>query len=298
MTPMGRRHWKLPCWIFPSQINPRKKPLNHQVSQQIISSKMAGGIGKSFKNHWKLRLFPAILDNPQEFREQLHFLFAYGLSRVDFWRSWLHLGRCAVGMSHLNHGSKQIGHLGHMLAIYGVIWWWRHPPLAHFLTRYNEKIYEAQGSTPFPTTAGLSELMMLMIPVVCTCHKENFNLKPWKTHGFCSEKDPWHWTHWTIETRWIPRFPVAHRAISDCTSSITCGAMISRENIAMAIVQIVQRDPGPSMYSSHHSTSILAYYICTYPSQQPSYFTATIDQRPLPEGLYEHVGSRHACRST
>jgi hypothetical protein len=57
------------------QINPRKNPLNHQVSQQIISSKMAGGIGKSFKNHWKLRLFPAILDNPQEFREQLHFLF-------------------------------------------------------------------------------------------------------------------------------------------------------------------------------------------------------------------------------
>ena len=55
---------------------------------------------------------------------------------------------------------------------------------------------------------------------------------------------------------------------------------------------------GPSMYSSHHSTSILAYYIYTYPSQQPSYFTATIDQRPLPEGLYEHVGSRHACRST
>jgi hypothetical protein len=67
-----------------------------------------------------------------------------------------------------------------------------------------------QGSTPFPTTAGLSELMMLMIPVVCTCHKENFNLKPWKNSWLLQWKGSLALDHWNQMNPQVSRGTPSH----------------------------------------------------------------------------------------
>ena len=135
-------------------------------------------------------------------------------------------------------------------------------------------------------TAGLSQLM---IPVVCT----------WKTHG---------WKHGRPKGSMVglvgqvgPSFNRASNLPQPRGTPSHFGLHFQHHlpGCDDLVIQIVH-DAGPSMYTSTYikntSTLIIINILCLYISIPTAFIFS--HQRPLPEELYEHVGSRHACRST